>query len=105
MNTGAEKRRQKSTPAVLVSIVHRFSGSAAYLEASLKSSGNFFFRCMPVPCERKLFRSSYDEAAALGRMDPVALSGTLLRPSRIFSGSGKTMVVFFSTPISVRVWR
>jgi len=48
---------------------------------------------------------THDEAAALGRMGPVALSGTLLRPSRIFSGSGKTMVVFFSTPISVRVWR
>ena len=53
----------------------------------------------------KLFRSPYDEAAALGRMDPVALSSTLLRSSRIFSGSGKTMVVFFSTPISVMVWR
>ncbi len=38
------------------------------------------------------FRSPYDEAAALGRMDPVALSSTLLRSSRIFSGSGKTCV-------------
>ena len=50
-------------------------------------------------------RNSYGGAAALGRVDPVAPSSTLLKSSKIFSGSGKTMVVFFSTPISVRVWR
>ena len=37
-------------------------------------------------------RNPYGETAALGRVDPV-----------VFSGSGKTMVVFFSTPISVSV--
>ena len=39
-------------------------------------------------------RNPYGETAALGRVDPV-----------VFSGSGKTMVVFFSTPISVSVCR
>jgi hypothetical protein len=39
-------------------------------------------------------RNPYGETAALGRVDPI-----------VFSGSGKTMVVFFSTPISVSVCR
>ena len=50
-------------------------------------------------------RHPYGEVAALGRVEPVAFFSALLKSSKIFSGSGKTIVVFFSTPISVKVWR
>ena len=44
-------------------------------------------------------------ASAVAPYSPPAFLTRLLNPSNMSSGTGKMMVLFFSTEISVRVWR